>query len=114
MVHIHPQSKFLVNLAADFNLSEDNNKIYFDAFVEFLYDGKQVNINSKVVIVSTEQGTPHDMLFLLNTKLIAMHFPEAFRSDKDSFTYDGRSLMITGTDRYVKKYVVIIHPVAQG
>lgn len=102
----------LVNLSKDFKLIEQNGKLSFDAFVEYIYDGKSVNIKSKVVIVSAENGT-HDMLFLLNIKLIAMQFPEAFRNDRDKFTYNNRSIMINGTDRAAKNYMLSIHPVSE-
>jgi hypothetical protein len=104
-------SRPLMKLMSAFNISKDDDKMCFDAFVEYVYDGKQLNIQSKVVVVSPEQGT-HDMLFLLNVKLIAMQLPEAFRSDKDYFSYTFGSVMITGMDKAAKKYILVIRPVA--
>lgn len=110
---IYVERPALMRLTTEYKLLKKDSKVSFDAVIEFSYDGKETTLDSKLIIVSAEVGS-HDIVFLLNVRLIAMHFPDTFRSDKDTFSYESGSLIIEGSDKDNKKYRLNIHPLVNS
>lgn len=94
-----------------FNLRKSSEAIYFDALVDYKLAEKEIQIQTKVAIV-TSVNNPHDTIFILSTYLIALGFPDVFRSDRNLITFDpGEPLKIVNRDKKAGDYTVLIQPV---
>ena len=93
-----------------FNLTSNHGQVCFDGVINFNYDGKEIQLESKVIIVNSVQQS-HDTVFILSTKLIAIKWPEVFKTNKDEISYSEEGILkIKGTDVCMKPYTVLIFP----
>lgn len=101
-------STALENFIEDFKLASDKDQVCFDAQITIVFDGREIRLENKVIIVNAALINL-DTIYLLNAELQGYGIPETFRSDRDVYTYiPGKCLIIKGRTSMKKRYSITI------
>ena len=100
----------VINFISDFNLTDPEGTVNFNATIEFKLKSSVSKIRSEVFIISVLPKNI-DSVHLLNPEISTLNFPIMFHNGKEVFSYvDDLCLMIIGNNAEMGDYVVYIFP----